>query len=103
MHKLRFESDDGTITCILTVNNLIPKEKVESAFRSLMLHLETSIGIYPNRLIFDSITKMRGEFYSNVLKFLVDENLSKGQKVPSHILKHLSSNRQSNWSFDEDD
>jgi len=104
MHKLKFESDDGTITCLLTVKSNIPKEKLESAFKSLMLHLETSIGVYPNRSIFDGLTKMRGEFFSKVLKFLVDENLSKGQDVPSHILQHLSDkSKGSNWSFDHDD
>lgn len=103
MHKLKFESDDGTITCLLTVKNNIPKDKLEAAFKSLMLHLETSIGVYPNRPIFDGLTKMRGEFYSKVLKFLVDENLSHGQEIPQHILQHLSSGgRQTNWSYDED-
>jgi hypothetical protein len=103
MHKLKFESDDGTITCLLTVRNNIPKDKLESAFKSLMLHLETSIGVYPNRPIFDGLTKMRGEFYSKVLKFLVDENLNKGHDVPSHILQHLSNkSKASNWSYDDD-
>jgi hypothetical protein len=102
MQKIKFTSDDGSITCLLTVKNSIPKDKLEAAFKSLMLHLETSIGVYPNRPIFDGVTKLRGEFLSKVLKFLVDENLNKGQQVPSHILQHLSKNTQSNWSYDED-
>lgn len=103
MHKLKFVSDDKTISCSITVDNNISKEKLESIFKSLMLHLETSVGLHSNRPIFDMITQMRGEFYSKVLKFLVDENLNKGHVVPSHILQHLSDKDKKHWScFDED-
>ena len=101
MHKMQFKSDDDNIVCTLTIKSEIPKEKAETIFRSLILHLETSIGVYPNKPIFNGITKLRGEFYSKVLKFLVDENLNKGHEVPTHILQHLSSGKQSHW-YDED-
>lgn len=103
MHKLKFTSDDGSISCLLTVHNDIPKEKLEPIFKSLMLHLETSVGVYVNKSMFDSINKLRGDFYSNVLKFLVDENLDKGQEVPSHILKHVSNNSKPKWTGYYDD
>jgi hypothetical protein len=103
MHKLQFKSNDGTITCHLTVKNSIPKEKLESVFKSLMLHMETSIGLYSNRHIFDSVTKIRGEFYTKVLKFLVDENLNNGQQVPQNILQHLANEKKPHWSFEDYD
>lgn len=103
MHKLKYKSDDGLIDCTITVNSPIAKDKLEAAFKSLMLHLETSVGVYAHRNLFDQITKMRGEFYTQVLKCLVDENLSKGHSVPPHILSHVSQGSNlSNWSYDDD-
>ena len=104
MQKVNFKSDDGTINCQLIIDSDIPKEKLESAFRSLMLHLETSVGLYHNKRMFEGIIKLRGEFYSKVLKFIVDENLDKGYQVPSNILKHLSEKNKCHWGscYDED-
>lgn len=103
MHKLKYKSDDGLIDCTITVNSTISKDRLEATFKSLMLHLETSVGVYTHRALFDQITKMRGEFYTQVLKCLVDENLSKGHKVPSHILDHVSQgSKSSNWDYDDD-
>ena len=103
MHKLKFTSEDGTISCSITVNNSIPKDRLEPIFRSLMLHLETSVGIYPERVMFDNLTRLRGEFYSKVLKLIVDENLEKGQEVPSHILKHISGDSKPKFTGYYDD
>ena len=103
MHKLKFTSDDGSISCSITVNNNIPKDKLEPIFKSLMLHLETSVAMYSERHMFDNLTRLRGEFYSQVLKLLVDENLDKGQEVPSHILKHVSGNSKPKWTGYYDD
>lgn len=102
MHSFCFTSEDKSIHCTLTVKSNVPKDKIDPIFKSLMLHLETSIGVYPNKPIFENITKLRGEFYSAVLKFLVDENLNNGREVPTHILQHLSNKDKSSWSYDDD-
>lgn len=102
MQKLKFISDGGNIECVFTYKQNIPKEKVDAIFRSCMLHIETSLDLYLNKPIFEGISKLRGEFFTKVLKFLVDDNLNHGHEIPRHILQHLTKNKQSNWCYEED-
>lgn len=103
MQKLKFKSSDGNIICDITVKKSnITKIDLESLFIPLMLHMELCITLSTDSKVFNDIRNMRSEFYTNVLKYLVNLNYMNGNEVPKEITDFLIQDKKStNWYHDD--